>query len=368
MPALRSRELTLAFDLRGCPNRCRHCYLGCPPNRRMSEAALRDAVAAFRAARAPTGEPLLTHLQVMTWAREPDFAPNYRRLYDLEAELSDSPPQRFELLSIWRLARDPGYAPWAKSVGTAACQISFFGLGATQDWFVRRRGAFDDCLVATERLIEAGVAPRWQLFLTRRILPELDDLLRLVDTLRLRERVAAMGGAFQIFIHAPGPDGAARQIEHLRPTLEETRAVPQELVAASRAYLRREALWRAEADLLAEIAQREERFPHTYDDPASPAFYILANGDVFSNIGTWEPWWRVGNLAQDAPAALVARYEADDCPGLRAIRTLPARDLARAYGDPASQRVYSSADDLLALYLARRLESDWPQRNPPFLT
>lgn len=357
MTHLDSRGLTLAFDLYGCPNRCRHCYLGRTPNQRMEEATLREVTAAFRAARSPSGASLVSNLRVMTWAREPDYAPNYRQMYDLEAELSDSPPQRFELLSIWRLARDPGYANWAKSVGTTACQISFFGLGATQDWFYRRQGAFNDCLVATDRLIEAGIAPRWQLFLTQRILPEVNDLMRLADTLRLRERVSALGSAFQMFIHTPGPDGEARKIETLRPTLEETRGIPQELMACSRAYLRREALWRTEADLLIEIAGREDRFPHTYSLSPAPAFYILGNGDVFSNVGTWEPWWRLGNLEHDTPADLIACFGANACPGLRAIHTFPARELACRYGDASSQRVYSSADDLTALYLARYLES-----------
>ena len=43
------------------------------------------------------------------------------------------------------------------------------------DWGMRRRGAFRDQLTATERCLDAGIAPRWQLFLTKRCLAELDD-------------------------------------------------------------------------------------------------------------------------------------------------------------------------------------------------
>jgi len=82
-------------------------------------------------------------VDAMSWFREPDFHPNYRRLYDPEGELNGQPPKRFELLSIWRLARDDGYAKWAKDVGTEACEISFFGTQETNDWF---SGEKEDCI------------------------------------------------------------------------------------------------------------------------------------------------------------------------------------------------------------------------------
>jgi hypothetical protein len=82
---------------------------------------------------------------------------------------------------------------------------------------------------------------------------------------------------------------------------------------------------------------------------------VLANWDVYANVGTLEPGWRLGNLRREAAADLLARYERDDVPGLRAIYTVPAGELARRYGDPCGARAYSSADDLLALYLARHL-------------
>jgi len=123
-------------------------------------------------------EPFANPLNVMTWYREPDFASNYRELYELEKELSEGKTTRFELLSIWRLARDESYAKWVRDVGvpdkrlgtnadegTQSCQISFFGMEKTTDYFTQRRGSFRDNLVATERLLEVGIKPRWQLFL-----------------------------------------------------------------------------------------------------------------------------------------------------------------------------------------------------------
>jgi hypothetical protein len=132
------------------------------------------------------------------------------------------------------------------------------------------------------------------------------------------------------------------------------------LLAASRRHLGRERLWATEGELWHEIVAAPPRYPHTYTPPEPLCFYVLANWDVYTNVGTLEPGWRLGNLRREPAAALLARYEAGDLPGLRAIYGLSAMSLAWRYGDPDGQRLYSSADDLLALYLARYLHDTAP--------
>ena len=93
MPALTSRSAAVAVDMAGCPNRCRHCWLGNPPNQRVPEDTLRWVVRQFRDWRRPgEQEPTFQRLSVATWYREPDFASHYRRLWELEQELSDETP------------------------------------------------------------------------------------------------------------------------------------------------------------------------------------------------------------------------------------------------------------------------------------
>ena len=142
MPALIPREIAVTVDMAGCPNRCRHCWLGRAPNGSVSEESLRWIVEQFRNYVHPReSTPYFRQMTVQTWYREPDFAPHYRRLWELEQELSDSGKAlRFELASIWRLARDPDYAQWLKSLGTQTVQITFFGLEANTDYFTRRPG------------------------------------------------------------------------------------------------------------------------------------------------------------------------------------------------------------------------------------
>jgi len=352
MPAL-FPQIAVALDMAGCPNRCRHCWLGHSPNRRMSEETLREVVHQFRVWKRPgASASFFERLSVATWYREPDFAPHYRRLWELEQELSDEgAAQRFELLSIWRLARDEGYAAWARQIGTRACQISFFGLEASTDWFCQRRGAFRDSLLATERLIEAGIRPRWQLFLTERLAPELDAFVALIDELGLEQRVQELGHNFEVFVHDVCPDGSGFEIEPLRPTVDVLDAVPEYLAHKTCTHRNKasliECLGRAEADWLPELLRQDARpLPGSSGSemPGTLAFMVTPELDVYCNLGEPTPAWRLGNLRADGLDIILGRFERDEAPGLQAMFHVPVSELAAAYGRPDSRLLYDRED------------------------
>ena len=101
---------------------------------------------------------------------------------------------------------DESCARWARDVGKRACQVTFLGLQRTADYLARRPGTFRDCIAATERLLEAGIRPRWQLFMTRRGLSELAWLVALIDSLDLERRtLAATGEPFTAFLNLATP-------------------------------------------------------------------------------------------------------------------------------------------------------------------
>ena len=356
MPRIEMDQLGIGFDMHGCPNRCRHCWLGSAGNATLSEADVRWGVAQFR--RYIHQEcSSIQKLSVATSFREPDYRDDYRYLYDLELELSDGPPDRYELLSIWRLARDENYAAWAKSVGPDTCQISFFGLQKTNDWFYRRKGAFEDALTATQHLLKVGMKPRWQIFLTRELLPELDALLNLTDRYQLRERVRDLGGAFQIFLYLPGPDHEGRKIENLRPLACEVADLPETILASTRQHLQTKTLWQTEKTWIQEILSSDKPRNDEIRIPETLWFFICSNWDVYSNVGTLEPWWRLGNLKKDSVKSIFSRFENNDIPGLQVLYHDCAHDLATRYGDPEGQKIYSSREDLLSLYRAKHCEN-----------
>jgi len=340
------QNTNIAFDMYGCPNRCRHCYIGIYTGGRISEEQVRSMVANTREYKRD-GEMYFRRLDVSTWFREPDFSDEYRHLYDLESELSDGKPPRFEVLSIWRLARDDTYAQWAKEVGPHKCQITFFGMEETTDWFHRRKGAFRDNLIATEKLLDVGMAPRWQIFLTRKCLSELHDLTRLVDKLDLRSRVEALGQKFEVFVHTPGPDGEGRKLEHLRPTIEEIKdAVPETLIAATKEHFKRETLWKTEAELVSEMLDQDDKCK--IDDRelfAGVWLLVDTNLDVYSNLATLEPWWKLGNFRTDGVDTVVRNFEEWRPLGMKTARTVSNADLAKRFGDPKSHRIYEANGD-----------------------
>lgn len=351
MPRIEGDQIGVAFDMQGCPNRCRHCWLGPAGNAFLSCGDVRWAVSEFR-------EYLGANikLSVATWFREPDYSDDYRRLYDLEAELGDGKPARYELLSVWRIARDRTYVDWARSVGPDTCQISFFGMRETNDWFHRRRGAFDDALAATERLLAYGMKPRWQVFLTTKLLPELGDLLGVVDRLQLRDRVRELGGEFQVFLHLPGPDHEARRIEGLRPTADLLTDLPETILESTRRFFGRQILWKTEETLHAEILAGEEE---SIVMPEVLWFFVCGNWDVFANVGTLEDWWCLGNLCRDGIDSIFRRFERDDTVGLKTLLHRSPRELAEQYGNSRGRKVYSGRDDLLSLYRGESCEREW---------
>ena len=353
-PLIRPGKIGVAFDMYGCPNTCRHCWLRCPHNRDMTVQEVRWGLAQFRHYARPDGTRPFARIAVSTSWLEPDYSDDYEQLYELERQLGDYPPARYELLSVWRLAQDKDYAAWAARIGPSICQITFFGVQETHDWFCRRQGAFKDNITATKRLLEAGIKPRWQLFLTTKGIPELGEVMKLAGKMKLAQRVEALGGEFVMFAHTPGPDGPAVRIEHLRPTAEQLSAVPSALMEASRRHVSNQPdFLQPESALLERILAEPQGFPYAYEYPRELWFLVTSDFDVYPNIGSVHPWWRLGNLRTDGIARIVETYEQDRCPGLRTIHSIPLRHLATVQGDSAGRKVYDGTDDLAALYVDR---------------
>jgi len=330
-----------------------------------ADAAVDSFMALRTAVSDGTFGPDLTSLKhFATWFREPDFSADYRELFDLELRLNGGVNVRssYELLSAWRLARDPSYGLWAREQGVERCQLTLFGMRATTDWFYRREGAFDDILLATDRLLECGIAPRWQLFLTNAILPELQDLLELANDLRLADRCDRIGNSFVMFMHDPTPVGEARSLEKLRPVSASLCMVPESLQDATRKHMGMSQLYATEAEWISKIQAEDDR-PVAADVGPASWLYVDQDGNVYPNHVSLEPWWRVGNLRMDAPGASLQRYLTDGTPALRAQGALGRRELCRLFGNPGGDKVYMSSADLLALYLERHLESVWARSN-----
>ena len=337
--------LGVMADMAGCPNRCRHCWLGSHPNGNMTTDDFCGIAQQFKNWRDEKGKGV-GELGFFSWWREPDYRDDYRELWELEQALS-SPgrAQRFELLSIWRLARDERYATWAATLPPKACQITFFGMEETTDWGMRRKGAFCDNILATERLLHVGMAPRWQLFLTRRCLGELDNFLRLMDKLELHKRCKEIGRKFEVFIGGMSPEGSGYELENLRVNEDGAKRIPRELIGMCREGV--DLLGRPEHVLLDSLLC-EDSPPNM--DANMQSLSVNAGFDVYPNIAEPTAWWRLGNIKTDGIDAVMRAYLHETPPGMRANREVPVSVLARRYGDSSSTKLYHR-DDLVCRFM-----------------
>ena len=221
-------SITLCLDMKGCPNRCRHCWMGWGPNGDMPEEDLAAAAADFA--------PFAENLELHDWDREPDYSDRYRERWELCRRLSGPRPHppHFELASVWRLVRDGSYAPWLAGLGVEAVQLTLFGGEETTDWYTGRKGAYREILRAIEILLQNGIAPRIQAFASKRNLSELSQVEALMESLDLDRRCREIGREFACFVHQGSCDGKNMAFYNEWVTPEDLEQIPDRLAAASR--------------------------------------------------------------------------------------------------------------------------------------
>ena len=334
------KPLDLVTDMYGCPNRCLHCWLGHMPNRPMEPGADAWLVDYFK----PDFETVVFY----SWLREPDFCGDYRARWERDNALSvGGKPERFELASFWRLARDPDYVTFLKEVGTRRVQLTFFGLEELTDRYAGRKGAFQELLRATEILLDHGIAPRWQAFLNEENKDEVPALLELSGTLELEKRCRAFGEDFKFFVHAGSCDGENRKLYPIRIGKSH---IPEVLKPCYLDY----GEIRTEAECCAILeGSASHEVPHSGD---RIVLNISNTFDAWFNFTHMTAGWRIGNLKTDRE--LIRRVVEEDIPALALARQVTLGELAERYGDPASEKVFFLEDYqgyLLNRYVEERL-------------
>ncbi len=322
-------QLNLVVDMYGCPNRCLHCWLGHMPNRTLPDGTDRFIVDYFR--------PFFSRIAYYSWMREPDFCDDYReRLLKDIAVSVNAVPERFELASFWRIARDGAYIPFLKEVGVKKVQLTLFGLNETQDRYVGRKGAFDEVMLATRRLIECGIVPRWQCFINEENIREIEEVYALY-----RQIKAESCPEMEFFVHEGSCDGENRR---LYPIRIRKKHIPDSLVPV---YLGYDELWE-EKDCVKELLTCDSN--PEYSLPGDVTLNIANTLDAYLNFTHLSAPWRVGNLKTDSPETLNGRLKTGDIPALRLAKRVTWKELVRRYGDADSERSFSPGDYKMFLF------------------
>ena len=341
-------NILAALDMLGCPNRCRHCFVGWRQNPKLVESDLRWAAEEFR--------PWAKTLTVYDWNREPDFGDDYKERWELCRELSssDTPPEHYELASVWRLARDGEYAPWLKSLDVKYVQLTLFGGEELTDYFTGREGAYQDIFKAIDVLLENGIAPRIQVFANQKTVRELHKVTELIDSLELEKRCEDIGVPFACFVHQGSCDGEGEKLYPIWITSEDLEKIPDKLVQYTLKHFNKPAIrdvfGQEEQELYDELIN-----DHTTESLGSTApavLYIDGEFNVTPNIGVPAEPWRLGNLKKDGAEMILSRLMNDESPAQRIRATVPLSELVRVCGAPDSRRLFGR-DDYIEYLLSR---------------
>ena len=138
----------------GCPNACRHCTVnGHPPDGGLYSLEELRAIAA-------EWEPIWVFHEPTA---HPDFPETFCR--DIQTEHGGWLPT-----NGYGLARRQDYVTVLERLhclGIETVAFTLHGLREHHDWFVCRDGAFDDIVLATRRVRDAGFLATWQIYLDR---------------------------------------------------------------------------------------------------------------------------------------------------------------------------------------------------------
>lgn len=311
------RHLTVCLDMRGCPNRCRHCWLGDLPSRKIEEGYDEFVVESFKRH--------FPNLTFYSWLREPDYCPDYKQRWIKDNALSSVKPERFELASFYKIARDEEYVNWLKKVGTKKVQLTFFGLERTTDDFIGRKGAYKELLKATKALQGHGIEPRWQIFLYQ---TNKQEAVALLD-------IARKMGVKDIFVHEGSCDGNNRKLYDIRI---DKNGIPEPL---SPYYLNYPALL-SEKECIAKL--NDDETPYVPHNEVGITLYITSDLNVYFNFTNPSPAWRMGNIEADGIDLIAEKALNEDILALRIAKTIPMKELVRRYGDANSDKVFSLDD------------------------
>jgi hypothetical protein len=336
-------KAAVIMDMHGCPNRCRHCWLGHHNN---ADIPVEDFIRIAEQFKSFTrdGRPLFSELIFNTWYREPDFSDSYRELWELENRLSTGKVLKYELASTWRLVRDPGYALWLRELGVNCVQVTLFGTDKNTDYFKGRKGAFSESLEAIDIMLENGIIPRIQIFPFTTTVEDIFNLRQVLLDIRLEEWVNSLGKEFACFLNTATPIGEGFNLEEIRPRKNDLLKLPQYFIEKTLKHWKSESidnLWKTEAELMPSLLDDDNPLN---ENPEVPAFMIDSEFNVYPNCGEIAAWWCLGNIRRDGVPVIIENYLTRNNPGLNMNYEIPVSYFARKYGNPAGDRIYARSD------------------------
>ena len=326
-----NKHLHIVLDMYGCPNRCKHCWLGELPNHILTDKDAENIVNKFK--------PYFKEITFYSWLREPDFTKDYESRWEKDIRLSTIKPQRFELASFYKIVRDDNYVKWLNSLGTKKVQLTFFGLKDMTDKYVGRVGAYDELMKASEILKENDIEPRWQIFINEENKDEVVKLINIAKDKNIKE----------IIVHEGTCDGNNRLLYNIRINKEN---IPDEV---KEYYLDYQKIL-SEKECIDILKNEESSYlPHKDKEIV---LNITSDLNVYFNFTNPSPYWKIGNIKDDDVKELVNKIVSEDIPALNLSKTISLKELVKRYGDINSNKVFG-LDDYKMYLLNSFLEDEY---------
>lgn len=328
------KQLTVCFDMAGCPNRCKHCWIGVTPNGRRTLDDLFFVADSFK--------PFANKIEVYSWYREPDYLNNYKELWKLENQLSGFHHKHFELLSFYRAVRDREYVPWLRSLGVREVQLTLFGTEKATDEYVGRKGAFKEIVKTIDILLAHGIAPRIQIFIHKDNLMDMTNLETYLESIDLEKRCENIGQKFHLFVHQGGCDGESENLYDQWLTSDDLSHIPQYFIKKTLDYFKK-------TNIQAIFGKPERAFFKTALKDLSttnfvkeePVFYADKDFNVYPNISAAKVWWHLGNLKTDGINKIISNYRDNKSIAQTLSVTIPFSEMVKSVGNPNSDRLFT---------------------------
>lgn len=322
-------KLNLVTDMKGCPNRCLHCWLGHMPNKNLVEGCDDEYIVNYF-------KPYFETIEFYSWLREPDYNTDYRKRRERDISLSiNSKPRRFELASFYTLVRNPDYVDFLKETETEVVQLTLFGLEEMTDKYVGRKGAFKEILQSTDILLRNNIAVRWQAFVNKENKDEIVDLLTLVDELKLKERCHSIGKEFNFFVFSGSCDGENMNLYDIRIDKDE---IPKKLIPYYNDY---DSLFTEKE--LCEIL-KDDKTHIKFDKTNTITVNISNNFDAYLNYTHMTNPWKIGNIKTENSEDIVSKILNNNVPAIKTAENVTIGELVEKCGDFSSNKGFKRSD------------------------
>ncbi|MBV9848195.1 MAG: radical SAM protein [Armatimonadetes bacterium] len=343
--------LNMHMEVAGCPTVCKHCWAQGVPYGMMPLEDIRFALEGARQFCDDAGIDFGSY-PMHEIAAHPQAAEVMRLFREVCGDDFEPLPTTgvpFATRDDWReLATAIG------AQGTRHFWVAFHGLGAEHDALVSRDGAFQETLLAVERVKCLGFRCGANVFVTRELAAQFEPM---AETL---QRLGLSGMAWDVARYYP--TARARQYEAHRPTLDDLRPISDRV---RRLTIYGEVQWK-NLEAYTEAAWVRKAMRDEWEAACQPWELIPQEGvslvcrpnlDVHTGeAGLYGQ--RHGNLKADGVATTLRRaidYGPRSKDSLyRLPDPLPSiAELAERHGDPCGQAVYFEASSMRYRWLDR---------------